>query len=811
MIDWNINKDNLLQDVLTGETEFIPLLNPTEMEEIEQFEVPEIIPVLPLRNTVMFPGIVIPVTVGREKSIELVNENYKQKNLIGVITQKDENIQDPEASDLFQIGTISRILKTFRMIDGGITIIIQGLKLFKLEHIITNDPYIKASISKYDTNDSDKNLYEKKEFKATMSSLKEVTDKCIKLSSSHLSPEAIFTLKNIEHPSFLVNFLASNLDIDVTEKQNILEIQDLFTKAKTVLRKQIKCLQMEELKVQIQKKAKTELDKQQKEYLLNQQLKVIQDELGDNNLDQTIKELKTKAEKKKWDESTQKQFTKEIAKLEHMHQMSPDFTVQLNYLELLVDLPWNEYTSTDIDLNNARSILNEDHYGLEKIKDRIIEYLAVLKLKGDMKSPILCFVGPPGVGKTSLGKSVARAMGRKYIRMSLGGLHDESEIRGHRKTYIGAMPGRIIQSIRKVESANPVFVLDEIDKISGATHQGDPSSAMLEVLDPEQNNAFYDNFLETTFDLSKVMFIATANSLQNVHPALIDRMEIIELSSYLMEEKIEIAKRHLIPRQINEHGLSKKNISFSDSIIQEIINSYTRESGVRILEKTIAKIIRHQAYLVANNESYNKTVKTEQLKKVLGSPIYKKEKDLKNNKVGIAIGLAWTPVGGDILFIETATSEGKGNLSITGNLGDVMKESATIAYEYLKANAKDFNIDSNTFKDKDVFIHIPEGATPKDGPSAGITLLTALLSTFTGIKPRQNLAMTGEITLRGKITPVGGIKEKILAAKRAEIYNIVLPTENQSNIDEIDQKYLEGMQFHYFNNMTDALKFNLQL
>lgn len=811
MIDWNPNKEKFLHDMLSEETEFIPLLNPSEMEEIDKYETPKTISILPLRNTVMFPGIVIPITVGREKSIELVNENYKLKNNIGVITQKDETIQDPQAEDLYRVGTLSRILKIFRMIDGGITIIIQGVKLFKLDSIAAYDPYIKAHISPFPTNDSDKKIIEKNEFKATMSSLKEVTDKCTKLSPSHLSPEAIFTLKNIEHPSFLINFIASNLGIDVIDKQNILEIQDISARAKVVLRQQLKCLQMEELKVQIQKKAKIELDKQQKEYLLNQQLKAIQDELGDNNLNQTIKELKTKAETKKWDEATKKQFEKEVAKLERMHQMSPDFTIQLNYLELLVDLPWNEFISTDIDLNKARQILDEDHYGLKKIKERIIEYLAVLKLKGDMKSPILCFVGPPGVGKTSLGKSVARAMNRKYIRVSLGGLHDESEIRGHRRTYIGAMPGRIIQNIRKSESANPVFVLDEIDKISGNTYQGDPSSAMLEVLDPEQNVAFYDNYLETTFDLSKVMFIATANTLQTIHPALIDRMEIIDLSSYLLEEKIEIAKRHLIPRQISEHGLLKKHIAFSDKIIQEIIDNYTRESGVRVLEKTIAKVIRHQAALIANNEDFTKAVDSEKLKKILGSPLYKKENDLKNSKVGIAIGLAWTPVGGDILFIETATSEGKGNLSITGNLGDVMKESATIAYEYLKANAKDFHLDTSTFKEKDVFIHIPEGATPKDGPSAGITLLTALLSTFTGIKPRKNIAMTGEITLRGKITPVGGIKEKILAAKRAEIYDIVLPTDNKSNIDEIDEKYLEGMNFHYFNNMTDALKFNLQL
>ena len=810
MTKWKLDKEHILQDMLSSETEIIPLLNPTEMEEVKTVEIPEIIPILPLRNTVMFPGIVIPITVGREKSIDLVNESYKNKTLIGVITQKDEDIQDPEEKDLYEIGTLSRILKIYRMLDGGTTIIIQGIKLFKIEKIVAEIPYLKATVSPYTTNDTDENILNNKEFKATMASLTDITDKCLKLSPNHLPAEVVFMLKNIGHPSYLIHFIASNLDFDVLEKQQILETSDMALRAKMVLHKQLKCLQMEELKAQIQKKAKTELDKQQKEYLLNQQLKVIQDELGNNSIDQTVKDLKTRAEKKKWDEKTQKQFEKEIAKLERMNQMSPDFTVHLNYLELLVDLPWNEYTKTDIDLHKARKILDQDHYGLDKIKDRIVEYLAVLKLKGDMKAPILCFVGPPGVGKTSLGKSVARATGRKYIRMSLGGLHDEAEIRGHRKTYIGAMPGRIIQSIRKAESANPIFVLDEIDKISGATPQGDPSSAMLEVLDPEQNNAFYDNFLETTFDLSKVLFIATANSLNNIHPALVDRMEIIDLSSYLLEEKIEIAKRHLIPRQIAEHGLTKKHIQFSDTIIQQIISDYTREAGVRILEKNIAKVIRHQAFLIASNETYTKNLNKEYIKQILGSPLYKKENDLKNNKVGIAIGLAWTPVGGDILYIETALSVGKGNLSITGNLGDVMKESATIAYEYLKAHAADFNIDTKLFEKKDVYIHVPEGAIPKDGPSAGIALLTALISTFTGIKPKSKLAMTGEITLRGKLSPVGGIKEKILAAKRAEIYDIVLPADNQNNVNEIDAKYIEGMRFHYFNDMTQALKFNLE-
>ncbi|MDD3691298.1 MAG: endopeptidase La [Bacteroidales bacterium] len=805
-----LDKEHTLQDILSGEADIIPLLNPTDLEEIKTYEIPEEIPILPLRNTVMFPGIMIPITVGREKSIDLVNESYRNKTLIGVITQRDEDIQDPEGEDLFQIGTLSRILKIYRMLDGGTTIIIQGIKLFKMEQIVAKLPYLRAKVSAYDTNDSNKKVLANKEFKATMASLTDVTDKCLKLSPNHMPPEVVFMLKNIGHPSYLIHFIASNLDIEVIEKQQILENTDITLRAKMVLHKQLKCLQMEELKAHIQSKAKTELDKQQKEYLLNQQLKVIQDELGNNSIDQTVKELKAKAEKKKWDDKTQKQFEKEIAKLERMNQMSPDFTVHLNYLELLVDLPWNEFTETNIDLHKARKILDEDHYGLEKIKDRIVEYLAVLKLKGDMKAPILCFVGPPGVGKTSLGKSVARATGRKYIRMSLGGLHDESEIRGHRKTYIGAMPGRIIQSIRKAESANPIFVLDEIDKISGATPQGDPSSAMLEVLDPEQNNAFYDNFLETTFDLSKILFIATANSLNNIHPALVDRMEIIDLSSYLLEEKIEIAKRHLIPRQIAEHGITKKQIHFSDNVIQQIISDYTREAGVRILEKNIAKVIRHQAFLIASNENYTQKLSKEHIEKILGSPLYKKENDLKHNKVGIAIGLAWTPVGGDILYIETAISEGKGNLSITGNLGDVMKESATIAYEYVKAHAADFGIDPSQFEKKDVYIHVPEGAIPKDGPSAGIALLTAIISTFTGVKPKPRLAMTGEITLRGKLSPVGGIKEKILAAKRANIHDIVLPIDNQNNVQEIDAKYIEGLQFHYFDDMTQALRFNLQ-
>ncbi len=806
-----LSGEESLQDILQGDAGIIPLQTEQEAEEMQGEDLPPQLPILPLRNTVMFPGIVMPITVGRKKSIALIEKAYKDKELIGVIAQINETIEDPKDADLYRIGTLSRVIKMFDMPDGVKTVVVQGLKPFKLAYVYTEDPYMQAIPEAYPTNDFDKKKLNSKEFEAIISSLMDATSKYIKLTYSSFSEEALFALKNMNNRIFFINFIISNLQTSTEEKQRILEIPDILDRATAVLVEQTKALQMAQLKAQIQQKTKVEIDKQQKEFFLNQQMKTIQEELGNTGVDQIIEELKAKAARKKWDEKTKTYFDKELQKLQRTHQMSPDFTTQLNYLDLMVDLPWNEYTKDNLELKKVQQILDEDHFGLEKIKERIVEYLAVLKLKGDMKSPILCFVGPPGVGKTSLGKSIARAMNRQYIRMSLGGVRDESEIRGHRKTYIGAMPGRIIQNIRKANSANPVFVLDEIDKLSGMNVQGDPSAAMLEVLDPEQNTTFYDNYLETTFDLSHVMFIATANTLNTIHPALIDRMEVIELSSYLIEEKISIAKQHLIPRQITEHGLKAKDISFSDDIIQNIITDYTREAGVRVLEKQLSKLIRHRAFQIVNGDKISKAVKKEDLANVLGIPLFKRESELKDNTIGVAIGLAWTPVGGEILFVETAVSEGKGNLILTGNLGDVMKESATIAYEYLKIHANDFGLDIKDIQNKDVFIHIPEGATPKDGPSAGITLLTALLSTFTKKPIRPNLAMTGEITLRGKITPVGGIKEKILAAKRANITTIVLPKANQNDIADIEQEYVKGIDFHYFENMSDALKFNFKM
>jgi len=803
-----IDGEEALQDILQIDAGIVPLQTEQEAEQMNKEELPAQLPILPLRNTVMFPGIVMPITVGRKKSIKLIEKAERNNDLIGVITQIDESIEDPKSYDLYNVGTLSRIIKVFDMPDGVKTVIVQGVKLFKLGYVYTEEPYMQSYPEPYLTNDFDPTVLNSKEFEAIISSLIDIAQQMSKLSHSSYSEENLFALKNMDNRIFLLNFIVSNMTIATAEKQRILEISNIMDKATAILKEQDNALQMAQLKASIHQKTKVELDKQQKEFFLNQQMKTIQDELGGTGSEQTISDLQERADKKKWDAKTKEHFDKEMQKLQRMHQMSPDFTTQLNYLELMVDLPWNEYTKDNLDLKKVMKILDEDHFGLGKIKQRIVEYLAVLKLKGDMKSPILCFVGPPGVGKTSLGKSIARAMNRQYIRMSLGGVRDESEIRGHRKTYIGAMPGRVVQNIRKAGTANPVFVLDEIDKLSGMNVQGDPSAAMLEVLDPEQNTTFYDNYLETNFDLSRVMFIATANTLNTIHPALIDRMEVIELSSYLAEEKISIAQQHLIPRQITEHGLKAKDISFSDAIIQQIISDYTRESGVRLLEKQIAKVIRHRAYQIVSGDSVSKAVKKEELPEVLGVPMYKREKELKDCPAGVAIGLAWTPVGGEILFIETAICEGKGKLTLTGNLGDVMKESATIAYEYLKIHAKDFGLDIADIQNKDVFIHIPEGATPKDGPSAGITLLTALLSTFTNKPIRPNLAMTGEITLRGKITPVGGIKEKILAAKRANITTLVLPIANQKDVEDIEKDYVAGVDFHYFENMSDALKFN---
>ena len=802
-----IGKENIkFADLIDENAEFIPLLS-VEDEEIMNAEViPDKLPILPLRNTVLFPGVVIPITVGRDKSIKLIKDAYKGSKLIGVVAQKDKDQEDPTFTDLFTIGTVAYILKTLQMPDGSTTIIIQGKKRFELGELLQSEPYFVASVKSFGNQEK---LIKDEKFNALISSLKDISIQIIKLSPN-IPSDAAFAIQNIESHQFLVNFISSNLNADILEKQKLLEISNLTERANLALTILTKDLQMLELKNQIQNKVKIDLDKQQRDYFLNQQLKTIQEELGGAPGEQEIEELKTKSLQKKWSAEVAQTFEKELKKLQRINPASPDYSIQMNYLNVMTDLPWNEYTTDNFDLNRAQKILDDDHFGLEKVKERIIEHLAVLKLKGDMKSPIICLVGPPGVGKTSLGKSIARALERKYIRMSLGGLRDEAEIRGHRKTYIGAMPGRIIQQIRKVKSANPVFVLDEIDKIMGMNINGDPSAALLEVLDPEQNFAFYDNFLEETFDLSKVMFIATANTLSTIHPALRDRMEIIEVNGYVLEEKIEIVKRHLLPKQLNEHGLKKSQLRFSDNVFKKIIDQYTRESGVRQLEKNIAKVIRNRAKYIANNESFNKSISADEIEKILGVPTVQHDDWLKKNYIGVATGLAWTSVGGEILFVESSLSLGKGNLTLTGNLGDVMKESATIAFEYIKSNCEKLKIASETFEKWNIHIHVPEGATPKDGPSAGITMLTAITSAYTKKPVKSNYAMTGEITLRGKVLPVGGIREKILAAKRSKITEIILSKENRRNIEEINPKYLEGLKFHYVDDMMEVLSIAIE-
>jgi ATP-dependent Lon protease len=802
-MDNNINIADLhLSNVMEDETEFIPLLSAEDEEIINSEDVPPVLPILPLRNTVLFPGVVIPITVGRDKSIRLIKEFYKGERIIGVVSQKDGDIEDPGYDDLNKIGTVAYIIKILQLPDGNTTAIIQGKKRFELGQLLQSEPYFKAEVKSID-----KNVFTSKKdkrFEALIASIKDLSIQIIN-QSPNLPSEAAFAIKNIESPVFLVNFVASNLNVDITEKQNLLSILDVEERANRVLMLLTKEIQMLDLKNQIQNKVKVDMDKQQRDYLLNQQLKQIQEELGNNPNEQQINEIKAKAYSRKWPEAAFKVFEKEIAKLQRMNPMAMEFSLQVNYLEVMVDLPWETFTEDNFDLHHAQKVLDKDHYGMEKVKERIIEYLAVLKLKGDMKSPILCLVGPPGVGKTSLGKSIAKAIGRNYIRMSLGGLHDEAEIRGHRRTYIGAMPGRIIQSIRKAKSSNPVFVLDEIDKVSGMTVNGDPSAALLEVLDPEQNSAFYDNFLEVEYDLSKVMFIATANSLNTVHPALRDRMEIIDLSGYLIEEKIEIARKHLVPKQMAEHGINKKKITFGKQLLQSIIENYTRESGVRLLEKTIAKVIRNRARYIAMDEDLPTTISAAEMEKILGPAPFNNEKSYSGNTPGVATGLAWTAVGGEILFVEVSLSPGKGNLTVTGNLGEVMKESASLAYEYLKAHASQLNLENEVFEKWNVHIHVPEGATPKDGPSAGITMFTALASAFTKKPVNEKLAMSGEITLRGRILPVGGVKEKILAAKRARITDIILSSENKRDIAEIKPDYIKGLNFHYLTDMIDVL------
>ena len=784
------------------DNEFIPLFSFNEQSEENEPEmvIDSLLPILPLRNTVLFPGVVIPITVGRDKSIQAVKASYNKDKLIGVVSQKDGNIEDPTPADLCQIGTVAKIIKMIKMQDGGTTIIIQGKKRFELLEMKEEDPFFKASVKVLV---EDKVEKENQDFQAYLSNIKDLATQIIQLSPNFPS-EAAMILKNIESPLFLINFVSSNLSVEVNDKQALLEQNNITLRAEKLIQFLQQELQFVELKNKVANKTRTEIDKQQRDYFLQQQLKSIKDELGGDPNEREVAEMKKKAEGKKWPEGAKKLFQNGLEKLERMHPSTPDYSVVYNHLDLLLDLPWEEYTADNYDLKNAKKVLDADHYGMGKIKNRILEYLAVLKIKGDMKSPILCFLGPPGIGKTSLGKSIAHAIGRKYIRVSLGGLHDESEIRGHRKTYIGAMPGRIIQSLRKVKTSNPVMILDEIDKI-GSDHRGDPSSALLEVLDPEQNHSFYDNYLESEYDLSKTLFIATANDISRIQPALRDRLEIIDLSGYAVEEKIEIAKRHLLPKQRQAHGLDKINFKVLDNVLEKVIEDYTRESGVRELDRQLASIMRYQAKELAYKHKVKPTVTKTDLHKILGQARYSNEIYKTVNMPGVAVGLAWTYVGGDILFIEVLLAEGKGGLKLTGNLGNVMKESVDTALTYLQSNAKKIGVDPSLFNTKAIHVHVPEGAVPKDGPSAGITMLTALTSAFTGRKVKPYLAMTGEITLRGQVLPVGGIKEKILAAKRAGMKEIILCWQNEKDINEIDNTFIKGLQFHYVKNMQQVL------
>jgi len=796
-----LNIDSLsLQQALDEDAELIPLMTPEDEEEINKEEVPEILSILPIRNTVLFPGVVVPITAGRDKSIALIKAANKGNKTIGVVAQKNENIENPSINDLYKIGTVARILKVLKMPDGNTMVVIQGKKRFELGEFLQEDPYIKAKVNEFKEikpalNDS--------EFNAIVDSIKDLALRIIK-ENPNLPSEASFAIKNIQSNNFLINFISSNMNLGVAEKQELLKISDLKERALLMLKKMDKELQKLEIRNNIHSKVREDMDQQQREYYLHQQLKTIQEELGGVSYDEEIEDMRAKSKKKKWPKEVAETFDKELGRLQRMNPQVADYGIQRNYLDLLLELPWQEYTKDKFDLKRAQRILNRDHFGLEKVKERIIEYLAVLKLKGDMKSPILCLYGPPGVGKTSLGKSIAESIGRKYVRMSLGGLRDEAEIRGHRKTYIGAMPGRIVQNIKKAGASNPVFVLDEIDKLV-SSHNGDPSSAMLEVLDPEQNTEFYDNFLEMGYDLSHVLFIATANNLATIPWALRDRMELINVSGYTLEEKVQIAKKHLVPKQLKAHGLTKKDIQFGKKQLEKIIEAYTRESGVRGLEKMIAKVIRFAAKNIAMEIAYDANISVVTIEKILGVSHMERDKYENNQVPGVVTGLAWTSVGGDILFIESIISKGKGALSITGNLGKVMKESATIALEYIKAHADEFGISTETLETKNVHIHVPEGATPKDGPSAGITMLTSLISAYTKRKVKSKLAMTGEITLRGKVLPVGGIKEKILAAKRANIKELVLSVENKKDIDDINPKYLKGLKFHFVKQMSEVI------
>lgn len=794
-------KDTFLDftSMMDNESEFIPLITNEDENEMDNMEAPESLPILPLRNNVLFPGVVIPITVGRDKSIRLINHASKAKIAIGVVSQKDVNEESPEFADLNKIGTLAEILRVLKMPDGSTTVIIQGKKRFEWIEALQSEPYLEARVSMLP---EIKPIENDMEFDALFESVKDLALKIIR-DSPNIPSEASFAIKNIESPTFLINFICSNMNADVHKKQEMLEVLDLKERAKKVLEHLSFEGQMLDMRNEITQKARVDIDKQQREYFLHQQMRTIQEELGQSPQEQDVAELKQRAKSKLWNEKVEKIFTKELEKLQRMNPHAAEYSVQLNYLDTLLDIPWNVFSTDDLDVNKAEEILNRDHYGLDKVKERILEYLAVLKLKGDMKSPILCFYGPPGVGKTSLGKSIAEALGRKYVRMSLGGVHDESEIRGHRKTYIGAMPGRVIQNLKKAETFNPVFILDEVDKLGRSMH-GDPSSALLEVLDPEQNNAFYDNYVETEIDLSNVMFIATANNVGDIQGPLRDRMEMIEVNGYTVEEKVEIGIRHLVPKQLKAHGLTEAQFKISPELLEKVVTEYTRESGVRGLDKMIAKLVRNRTKCIAMEKPLKGAVKTEEVEKVLGVGI-SSDRYSNNDVAGVVTGLAWTAVGGDVLYIESSITPGKGKLTLTGNLGDVMKESAVIALEFLKAHAHWFKLDPLLFDKYNVHIHVPEGATPKDGPSAGITMLTSLASLFTQKRVKKALAMTGEITLRGDVLPVGGIKEKVLAAKRSGIKEVILCERNRKDVEDIHKDYLKGLKFHYVKTMREVL------